>query len=240
MKTLKTGKDASRETRVEFLNSAGFASFVERFARGGWKIDPAGEFFKCVIMVIDDTRNYTFSDRVRELSIEIGFGSLNDANLFIAVYADYYNSIVYLLESVETSEDHESAVSLLKVLAGAIVGSCEGNHSGLAAILSNTIMLMVDIIMRRNGINPDDEKITAELLANRLDALHIEWFNFLMFTHEPLVKPAVSRDDLTASALQIMLFAVMLNAERKASLAHSPGNKKTPRKPSGKKPPRAH
>lgn len=240
MKTRKTSRRASRIPPVEFLNPSGYASFVERFARGGWRIDPAGEFFKCVIMVVDDTRNYSFSDRVRELSIEIGFGSLDDANRFIAVYADYYNAIVYLLESVEANEDQESAVNHLKALAGAIVDSLDGNHSGLAAVLSNTIMLMGDTIMRRNGIDPDTEKITVELLTKRLDSLHAEWFNFLMFTHEPLVNPGVSRDDLAAAALQVILFAVMLNAERKASLAPPPVNNKSPKKTSGKKPPQPH
>jgi len=240
MKTRKPSRRASRIPPVEFLNPAGFASFVERFARGGWRIDPAGEFYKCVIMVIDDTRKYSFSDRVRELSTEIGFDSIDDANRLIAVFSDYYNSVVYLLESVEISEDHESSVILLKGLADAIVDGLHGEHAGLATILSSTIMLMGEIIMRRNGINPDAEKITVELLMKRLSARHVEWFNFLMFIHKPLVNPNVSRDDLAASALQIILFAAMLNAERKASLAPSPGNKKPPRKPSSKKPPRAH
>lgn len=247
MKTRKTSRRASRIPPVEFLNPAGFASFEKRFVAGGWDIDPVLDFFECLLLIIDDTSDYTISDHVKSIASAGILKSFDDANRFLSVYTDYYNSVVFLLEYIESSDDRDASIEMSRELAEVFVERYESRHADLAEVLGGTIILMSAVILRHAGIDPNTGDIPPELLKKSLDEDEMKWFSFLMFAHESICEKSPSRNNLVMSIQTIISVAVLLNADRKTAFEakveeeeRKKKKPKPPRKPSGKKPPGTH
>ena len=211
-----------KRPKIKVLTSKDIIRFNEFLKKNNCGINAFELFFKNLSKVFNENlRPADLSADIAELTGNIDFKSITEAQLSLDQYMEFYNSIVAFLESIGTSTDKD-LINKVSPIAAAVFNIYPDNLKGLADFLAEKSDFYINYILDYYSIerSKDYEAFLEELREKMEPNIFHKLTQLFKISMQMKKKP--DKDNCSVVVSLIIVLAAKLNDIRKQNLPDKP------------------